>query len=421
MVDHVWPPVYVLPPDRLRYAMRIASLILLLLISPCAAAQSDADDAQTASDADLKKWVHQLGSDRFEVRESATQQLIQAGPNAIDVIASQMSGIGVEASLRGLEALRELALLDNKDAIRAEEALEELASNRATAIAHRADIVLRSLRVARTTQALKILQRLGATVSFSGVTFEEKSLGSTGVVFILLNKRWHGELDDLGFLDWLADYRGIHVTFHGSQFGDDWLRRLASTKKVISLQLNRTRMTDRGLTSISKMEGLEGVSIRYCDLSDDSLKHIEALNESIEFFSVFGSGISKPAFDKLAAKYPNWKTRYGRGGFLGIGGSAYKDNQVKGCLVSTVTPNHAANAAGIREFDIITAYNGISVTQFVPDMQFTPQEQEKPVLSLSELIGQNEPGEKVKITLLRGAGPNGRREITKEVVLGEWP
>jgi S1-C subfamily serine protease len=137
---------------------------------------------------------------------------------------------------------------------------------------------------------------------------------------------------------------------------------------------------------------------------------------------VFGSEISKPAFDKLVSKHTTWNARYGRGGFLGIGGTSYRLNEIEGCIVSQVTPNEAASIAGIRRDDVITAYNGRPVSRFIPANrdfpQIEPTENDNglPAPSLSELIGENAPGDRVKVTILRG-----EVESVMEVVLGEWP
>ena len=333
--------------------------------------------------------------------------------------------------MRGIEVLHELALREGSEAISAEEALAELATNRATSVGQRAGVVLKSLQRARTAQGLRILQRLGASVTFSGVTLQEKNLGS-GIAFVQFTNRWRGSIDDLSFLDWLADYRGIHVTLRGNQFDDRWLDRLTATKRLVSLQLNRATITDRGLSSVGDMSNLRVLSILYCDLSDECLKHVVPLRKSLESFSVQGSRITKQAFDEIANHDTGW--RYGRGGFLGIGGGDYKDEEYQGCLVQSVQPNQAANIAGIREFDVIIAYNGVFVTQFAPnapvpdddeevegDDQDKEEEGEEPKrYTLLELIGQNEPGDKVTVTIIRGSGEK-RRQLEKEVVLGEWP
>ena len=400
--------------------MRLSTVLLLIALlgstsfgPTCVAATTSTEEER------IRVLVEQLGAKRFAVREAATQQLIELGPGAIEMLAAKLPVADIETSLRGLDVLHELALRDSNGAARAESAIRKLASGRITSISQRADEVLRSLLEARTARGIKALRRLGAVISFVPATADEKSLG-TDIVFVTLAKAWKGDLNDMSFLDWLADHKGVQVKFQGDRFDDKWLKRVAELNLVVSLQLNRTTMTDAGLGHLASMKRLQGMSIRYCKFSDDSMQYFDQLNEGMRFLSVFGSGISRPAFEELAKRRPAWNTRYGRGGFLGIGGSGYENNGIKGCIVSTVTPNQAANLAGIREFDIILAYNGQEVSEFVPPIrggEDTPDsEKTAPPPSLSELIGRNAPGDKVQVTILRSG-----EKIEKDVVLGEWP
>lgn len=392
--------------------IRIFPFLTLVLVPP-------AVGELVPTDAELAMWIEQLNASRFSVREEAADRLVEAGELAIDRLAHCVAYAEIESSFRALDVLRKLALRDGVGAAKAERALKSLATLPATASAHQAELVLKSLRNVRTFQALKILRRLGATIAYTGITYEEKNLGPS-VVFLTFGKSWKGTDKDLEFVGWLSDYRGVHVTLQGPSFDDSSLIHIAEAPTLVGLQLNRASVTDEGIAHVERMPNLRVLQIRYCKLSDDCLAHIDKLGESLSF-SVFGSGISKPAFDQLVAKHETWNSRYGRGGFLGIAGRAYQSSEVKGCIVSEVTADQAASAAGIRPRDIITSYNGRPVSQFVPagrrySIVERYDEDESPEPSLSELIGQNAPGDKVAVTILRG-----QTTIEIEVVLGEWP
>lgn len=407
-------------------------LLILLVGSICCVSWSQEFDATDQNSrepdmAEIQRLIGQLDAERFAVREAATQELIDAGPAVIDLLAKELPFAGVEVTIRGLDVLRELALQNNAAASRAEYAIRQLAENRITTASQRAADVLKSLLDTRTTRGEKALRQLGASFTSAPLTADETSLGSN-VIFVTFGKAWRGNPSDLILLEWLAKYQGVHVTFHGKQFGDTWLEKVVNISTVIGLQLNRASVTDDGIAMLVGMPQLRGLSIRYCQLTNVSCQHLDSLGESMLFLSYFGKGISPEAFDRVANNHKNWNTRYGRGGFLGIGGSGYSGNGIQGCIVSTVTPNQAASMAGIREFDIITAYNGEPVTEFVPatrgpiNNRFQNQdddEDEAPIPrapSLSELIGRNEPGDRVTVTILRSG-----QVLQKEVVLGEWP
>ena len=400
------------------WIMRTFALCVVILASSAVAGQS-VYEAGAPSSSELDAWIEQLGASRFAIREQAADRLTQAGTAAIGRLAQRASGGDIETSFRALEVLREMALRDSGDAEEAEQALRSLAERELTAASRQATLVLDSLRNVRTTQALRILRRLGATISSSGITYDEKNLGA-GIVFLTFGKGWRGTTEDLQLVGWLVDYAGVHVTLQGRAFDSASLEQIADLPMLVSLQLNRTSMTDESMSYVERMTNLRVLSIRYCEFTDACLDYVDKLNGPLSF-SVFGKGISRSAFEKVVARHSNWTSRYGRGGFLGIAGSASRGN-IAGCYVSYVTPNEAASAAGIRKGDIITAYNDQTVTQFVParrgfPIPVLPDDRRDPTKpSLSELIGENEPGDKVKVSVRRG-----RSQFELDVVLGEWP
>lgn len=379
-------------------------------------AVAQSEDGAVSSKA-INTWVKQLNSNRFEVRETASRLLVEAGTPSIAPLTEAIKTGSIETRIRGLDILRELALQDESKAIGAEQAIQELATLQGT-IAQRAQTIQDSLRDIRTTRAVKILRRLGATLSSQSADYDEQRILGNRVLHLTLDKAWRGDVSDLDFISWLADYDGVKVLLRGADFDDEWFAKLITLDNLVSFELNRTSITDRGLASVRGVSKLRVAQIRYCpNLTDACLQHFGSLSDSLMMFKVFDAQITKQSFDRLAKKNPGWETRYGRGGFLGIGGTAHP-NGGRGCLVTKVTANQAASIAGIREYDIITAYNGQRVDHFIAQGELDVDvDEEKPrTPSLSELIAKNVPGDKVKVTLMRG-----ENEIVKEVVLGEWP
>jgi C-terminal processing protease CtpA/Prc len=200
----------------------------------------------------------------------------------------------------------------------------------------------------------------------------------------------------------------------GEAFSDEWLRELAKIPNVVGLELNRTKIGDEAFEDLSSMNWLRTLQIRYCDqLTDQCLKELADTAETLEVFKVQDPQITKKGFDELLAKNPSCRSRFGRGGFLGIGGMP-NSNGVPGCLVTRVTPNKAATKAGIQVYDIITAYNGQPVDRF-SDRDDIEEGEELKTRPLSDLIAENAMGERIRITLLRGG-----KERNVLVVLGAW-
>lgn len=397
------------------------SLLVLGCLAISSVGVSAAEETVAPSEKDISRWIDGLSAQEFSVREWSSKQLLSGGADVIYPLSTQIPKIDVEAGIRGLAVLKELALLETEASVHAEDALREIAANQATASSQRAEVVLRSLRAARALRAENVLRRLGARISNSATM----QLSTRSQKLILLDENWTGTLDDLEFLSWFSDLRGIFVTLQGAQVTDEWMTRVARIPNLISLHIKRASVTNVGMAAIRDMAALQELKIYYCDVTDECLENLGSCS-SLRIVSVFGGRITREAFDAASESNPDWISRHGRGGFLGIKGEAGVRNGLKGCVVGGVTPDQAAQKADIRSNDLIIEYDGQRVTEFLPNQQRMAQNMRPPVLpvpdpeekraSLSQLIGKNERGQRVKIKLQRG-----RQTLTKEVVLGEWP
>jgi len=413
--------------------MRIPSLLIAFTLAFIALPQPKANGADPPSpgsvQTEIQSWIDGLQSDQFAVREWATQKLIDAGSPVIDVLADSIENVNVESMERGLSILHALALAESKTARHAENALQRLAANRATTSAQRADDVLRSLIASRTDRAEKILRRLGAEFD-QVISASSYYTYSPSVKTVTIGDTWTGTAQDLVYLSWLTGYQKIAVIAQGKNFTDQHLSQVAMATNLVGLNLSRASVTDDGMIAVQDMPLLQDLRIYYCNVSDKCLRYLDNDMSELRAFSVFGTSITEKAFDELVGRRTDKRMeitgRYGKGGFLGIAGKA--DPNGKGCIVTSVTPNEAANKAGILPDDIITEYNGQAVTEFIPTEQMmkgiapvipTPDngnEKKEPKPALSELIGQNMPGDRVKVSVLRR-----KKYINIEVELGEWP
>lgn len=367
-----------------------------------------------------------MQSDQIAIREWATQMLIDGGSQVIDPLAESIAKVDLESTIRGLEILRSLALEELATASLAETAIRKIADNRVASSSARANEVLRSIVAMRTQRAERILSRQGVGFSVTPVSTGSYTYAASLVRTVTFGESWSGTVDDLVFLSWLADERGISVEAAGDRITDEWLRRVAKVDNIVGLKLGRSSVTDEGMSALREMPRLLDIRIYYCDISNAWLKHIDHDESNLKSISVFGSRMTEDAIKKLERTHPDLTTRYGLGGFLGIRG---EENPVgEGCLVTDVTPNAAASKADIRKNDIIIEYDGHVVSEFMPaefriqrltpviPIERNPDDTDRTrALSLSELIGQNRAGERVEVKIKRLD-----RILTKEVELGEW-
>lgn len=399
-------------------------LTTLVLYGPAAA------DLPQSTNAEIQTWVEALQSEDFAVREWAAGNLLARGADVIEPLSKRITQDHAESALRSLEVLHALTLSEPRTSTLASDAIRRIAENKAAASSIHAAEILQAITPARAKRAEKILRRLGAEFSTINRTQLGGSFSGQMVPMVSFGNSWSGTLEDLAFLDWLKSYRELAIEADGPQITDAFLKSIGQVENVISLKLRRCAVTDQGMEVIPAMPSLLFLRVYYCNLSDRWLKALQTQPARLESVNIFGGDMTTQAVESLSQKRPRLLTRYGKGGFLGIRGSASPNGD--GCLVVEVTANGAASKAEILPEDLIVEYDGQPVTQFSrPEQRMRrlpavlPQNDDPPAKnenlnqqspSLSELIGMNSPGEVVTIKLKRG-----QAFLTKKVKLSMWP
>ena len=364
-------------------------------------------------DTQIQIWVEQLGSNRFDVREVASEKLEDAGDAAIEALRRGTNSGSIEQRVRALNVLRELAVRDSTGESPAEKSIAQIASTKGTTIANQAQVIQDSLKELRSARAKQLLLRLGARLGPIEDLDEVNVLGAQ-TMMLTLDKAWRGTREDLKAVNWLP--QSVKIRLRGEKFTDEWLDAVVELKNVAALELNRTDTTDEAMAGIGKLKKLRVLQIRYCNkLTDGCLAQINSLSDSLLMLKIFDRQITQPGFDQLVKKYPEWRTRFGRGAFLGVGGVPNRFG--RGCLVSRVSPNEAAEKAGLRERDVILTYDGKEVDRFSQRDELDPENPRPETAVLSDLISENFEGDKVVLTVQR---PGRRKTMKIEVTLGAW-
>ena len=83
--------------------------LFLPLFSLISALAVRADEPKSgASDVDIKRWIGQLGSERFEDREQATQRLSKLGKDALPSLREAIKSPDAEVRRRAQELVEEI-------------------------------------------------------------------------------------------------------------------------------------------------------------------------------------------------------------------------------------------------------------------------------------------------------------------------
>lgn len=133
----------------MRWLSRPVTLALLIasLICGVAGAEHNSDKSPAtkaaASAEEIARWLNDLGSQDFTVRELASRKLVDAGEAAVEPVAQLSDTDNLELAMRGLFILKE-QLQSKDDGVKADakKALEKLATSRRASVAKRAQAIL---------------------------------------------------------------------------------------------------------------------------------------------------------------------------------------------------------------------------------------------------------------------------------------
>ena len=152
-----------------------------------------------------------------------------------------------------------------------------------------------------------------------------------------------------------------------------------------------------GLVHLRNLAGLRQVKILGTDITIEGLKELQHC-ESLQDVWLYGTRLTPEDVAKLRKMLPEQVLiDYRRGGLLGVTRSPEEVGPAK---VDGVQPGSAAAVAGIQRGDVIQKFNGEPVASFK---------------ALTQKIGDHQPGDEIKLEVLRNDKP-----MEFKVKLGKW-
>ena len=300
---------------QLRINARLAPLLVAVLawggITPAGA--DPATVGQATPDM-IQRWIDELDSDVYIVRERASVNLEKAGPLALDPLAEAADSERLETATRAVRIL-----LARSEAADSDMALAAL--NRLAALKNRP--LERSLAVAildgiHEKEAIAEIERLGGEEQYRGSYQVD---GQPVMAALKLDRQWTG--------------------------GDDGLKYVRRLRNLQILQIHGAQVTDRGLEHLRGMRSLASVQL-------------------------FGTQATREGADAIAKALPNVEFDFRNGALLGVGGDRFGRG---GALISSVQPQSAADQAGIRPGDMIVKFEGHDVDSFDSLTKFIAKKQ----------------------------------------------
>jgi hypothetical protein len=258
----------------------------------------------------LNEWITQLDDDHFAVRESAQQQLIAAGSQAVKAVGEAAAMGSLESTTRAVNIL--LGWSQSKDADLGLPALEQLAAlkNRPTESA----MAAQRLADVRETAALKAIVDLGGRVDIDrqSAVFN----GNAPPIQVVIGPQWKGGVE------------GLH--------------HVQNVRRASTLSFHSTNIAEQAVPQLRQFSQLH----------------------RIEFYGV---EVAPETLGKLKDQLPNVAVEVRSGARLGIAGShniMLGAPNPKGALVSQVLPDSAAAKAGIQQGDVIAKIADADVKDF---------------------------------------------------------
>jgi beta-phosphoglucomutase-like phosphatase (HAD superfamily) len=291
-------------PLRLALA---ASLVAMSWLGIASAAEPEGEAAavksSVPSDEQITKWVADLDSNQYRIREAATQQLVVASAAAIDPLMSAAKSKNPEPADRALWILRQIGQSPDRDAALAALSAMVTLRDRPTVVQEAQDALDRL----REQICQETLSNLGGRLTVTDQVLEE--LGKVRIVVLAMDEHWHGTPDDLACLAKLGERHCFRLD--GSAVGDPEVKMFASLDKLVLLQLFNTRVTPI-------------------------------------------------AVDEIKTQNPKAMVYLRNRALFGIGGATHP----QGVLVRAVQPGTAAADAGVMPGDVITQIDGQPLPDF---------------------------------------------------------
>lgn len=258
-----------------------------------------------ASAEQIERWVGDLDSPRFAVREAATRRLHEVGNAGISPMVAAAGSGSVEVARRTVAVLHQLVRSTNAVTRQsAEQGLETLAASSRRIVADRAKATLRVYRLQQQRASLSEIERLGGKVMMVGLMGDEYV-----VQMIILGKGWQGG--------------------------------------------------EQGLKHLRMLTGLNHLGIRGAEITDQGIEHIHGLKR-LQTLQLYHTGVTDEGEKALREALPSTRIDRRQGALLGVVCSTVD----KACRIEVVQPRSAADIGGLQVGDVITQIQGEAVTTF---------------------------------------------------------
>jgi len=224
-------------------------LPILLMAFPLVALGDEGPQEDRPTAEQIGSWVKKLGSEVFFERERAAEQLLAAGPAAVDALSEAAAGSDPEIVDQAVRLLLRMSQVeegaDQRELAHSEALLRRIAQLEDRPLeSGAAQAVLSTYDRKR---AILKIKSLGGTFEAEGLAQRQRN-GAPQLEVLRLGAEWEGGDDGLEHVNKLTDLRLLRV--HGTDVSDKGLPHLHNMHRLVRIELYGTEVTPEGVARL---------------------------------------------------------------------------------------------------------------------------------------------------------------------------
>jgi len=346
----------------------------------------------------IQKWLSDLDSDKFIVRENATHQLSSVPTDYLERISQEARDGSLEKSVRCIHVLRSFALQDEpKTEILASDLLYKLADSKIDRVSSYAFDVLQKIKPLKQERAIQVLTAVGVRFStYSSQTGFTRTVSGPGII---IDRSFEGTDQDLHFLQYLYFIEDVQI--ENPEASEAWMDSISKMPNLRFMTLKDCTITPAMLAELEPvLPKIQYLRVYHSKLEGEISPWLKRMT-SVQSVKFFGVGLDDQQQRIITAAFPaaaEDQVQFREGGFLGVSGSM---DGARPCIVNSVSQDSGAYEAGLRSGDGIAKIGDTEVEDFG---------------HLIRLLSGKKVGEKIEMDVLRRGQP-----LHLSVTLGKWP
>jgi len=336
-------------PSRRFLALACVAIVALLCSTAPALSQQD-----TPAPSLILKWISDLNSPNYYVRQVATMELNANASSAIPYVIEAAHTASGEQLDRLYSFLSAIAIDPSSEQGKpAYEAIESLSKSRATAKAMRAEKILEVIGAEQRDLAIDFLQQNG--IDFNPREFQVMNARVLIPNPIIINHRFTGNVQDLDCLKWLTDVE--FACLAGPKIDGRVLQHVLTLPRLKKLQLVETKLTVEDFKLLKQAPDLNLLEVIYAPIGDESIELLSQLPVWGNMY-LFGTKLTKAGQEYLKSKVDGVDLFVSRGAYLGV---VCLQNSL---VINEVSRGGAAERASLQRGDKLLSVNQVPIIVF---------------------------------------------------------